>query len=187
MPDMKTLTIGGTTYTIVDEVARNERSTATNMTNSGTGVVSTGDITDGSGNVLSDKLDASKFVFEQSVQLDGGSTTLSAGTSWTQPYTASGKIITVPAGKYIVTVSARYSGLTSGNQYGVGIAYNTGSGWTTYTRGRQSIRVYGTVVHQFSGASTCSFSSQTTLTVSTYHQAAATLTDCVIGVIGLAN
>jgi hypothetical protein len=42
MPNMKTLTIGGTTYTIVDEVARGERSTATNWINgSYTGSVKT--------------------------------------------------------------------------------------------------------------------------------------------------
>ena len=96
MPDMKTLTIGGTTYTIVDETARTERSTVTNMTNSGTGVVSAGDITDGSGNILANKADSSsnvanKYIIVGDWRIMFGSETMNSSSAsgsgtFTAPY-----------------------------------------------------------------------------------------------------
>ena len=143
----------------------------------------------GSGNISISGGGTSNFVFEQNIQLDGGSNSLSANNSWTEPYTGSSKIITVPAGKYIVTASARYSNLTSGNQYGVAISYKytDDSTWYASVKGRQLIRVSGTVSHSFTGVALVNVSKETSFTVGTYHQAACKLTDSIIGVFGFAN
>lgn len=118
---IKSLTIDGITYDIVDEVARNERSTATNMTNNGTGVVSTGDITDGSGNVLKDKLDVSgvlNIFYPIGSYYETSDTTFNPNTAW------GGTWVLETAGQFHVSAGTGYTAGSTGGSADAIVPYH---------------------------------------------------------------